>query len=126
MIGELLEPDAQKDPHHWASTFGGHAWIGLGPWGIVAVTIDMWTAAWVVPLVYLICWEGLQWYLAKERTKALFWDCILDATAVAFGCMAATLACHGVKLDDNTYRMMAVACWAASVGVAVTGWKVRG
>lgn len=114
----LLDADSQDDPHHWSATFSGHAWIGLGPWGLVAIYIDMWTAAWLVPLMYLICWEGLQFYIAKRRAWALFWDCLLDAVAVAFGCYAA--ACVG-----NGLQIPAIMCWGASIGVILSGWKVR-
>ncbi len=118
MFSDLLTGEAQRDKHHWAATFGGHAWLGLGPWGIIAIATDMWTAAWVTPLLYLICWEGLQWSRAGRRNAALFWDCILDAVAVAFACYAATLL-------GNDYQIAAVMCWGASVGVMATGWTVR-
>lgn len=118
IIDEILEPESQDNPHHWAATFGGHAWIALGPWGLLAIAYDKWTAAWLTPILYFLCWEGLQWVIAKRRTKAVFWDCVLDTIAVAFGCYAATLTGYG-------HQMPAVACWAASVGVMVTGWQVR-
>lgn len=118
MIDELLKPEAQRDPHHWAATFGGHCWIAIGPWGVIAMTWDMWTAAWVTPVLYFILWEGLQMALSRKVTFVLFWDCVLDATAVAF-------ACYGAALLGNDYQYSAVACWGASVGVMATGWKVR-
>lgn len=115
---DILTPEAQKDPHYWAATFGGHAWIGLGPWGVFALTFDMWTAAWLTPLLYLIVWEGIQLSLAKKVTPGLVWDSVLDTVGVAFACYAATLL-------GNDYQFAAVVCWGASVGVIVTGWKVR-
>ena len=116
--GLLRSPEAQRDPHHWAATFGGHAWIALGPWGIIAIGWDMWLAAWVTPLLYFVVWEGLQWALTKRRSCPLFFDSILDTVAVAFGCYAATLL-------GNDQQLAAVACWGASVGVMATGWRVR-
>lgn len=119
MIRDMLtSPGSQKDPHHWAATFGGHAWIAIGPWGILAILFDMWTAAWVVPIIYFFVWEGLQWAFAPKRNCPLFWDGILDTVAVAFGCYAAACLGHG-------YQLAAVWCWGAAVAVMVTGWKVR-
>lgn len=114
----LFEPEAQKDPHHWAATFGGHCWIALGPWGILAIWFDQWTAAWMVPLLYFTVWEGMQFFLAEKRNCPLFWDCVLDAVAVAFACYAA--ACLG-----NDMKLTAVLCVFASYGVMATGWRVR-
>ena len=118
MIRDLLTPEAQRDPYNWTATFSGHAWIALGPWGLIALGWDMWTAAWVTPILYFVCWEGLQLAFCKNRTRALLWDSVLDAVAVAFGCYAATLLGHG-------YQLAAIWCWGASVGVMATGWKVR-
>lgn len=118
IIGELLEPEAQKDAHHWTATFGGHAWVALGPWGIIAITWDMWTAAAVVPVLYFVCWEGLQIILARQINRVMIWDSVLDTVAVTFGCYAATLL-------GNDYQYAAVICWGASVGVMATGWRVR-
>lgn len=115
---DLLVGESQKSPHHWSATFGGHAWIALGPWGIIAIGWDMWTAAWVTPLLYLVFWEGLQFALTKKRTCPLVWDGLLDTVAVAFGCYAATLVGHG-------HQLAAIWCWGASVGVMATGWRVR-
>lgn len=119
LIGSMFRtPESQADPYSWSAAFGGHAWVALGPWGLVAIAFDMWTAAWVVPLAYLVLWEGLQWIMAPRRTPALAWDCILDTCAVAFGCLAAALL-------GNGYQIEAIACWGASVGVMATGWRVR-
>lgn len=118
MLDDLLVGESQGDAHAWAATFSGHAWIALGPWGLIAIGWNMWVAALVTPILYLILWEGLQWALAKRRTWPLFFDSILDTVAVAFGCYAATLL-------GNDQQLAAVACWGASVGVMATGWRVR-
>ena len=119
MLRQMLRtPEAQQDGYSWAATFGGHAWIAIGPWGILALALDMWTAAWLTPLLYLIVWEGAQFVLSPRRTCPMVWDGILDAVAVAFGCYAAALLGHG-------YQLAAVWCWGASVGVMATGWRVR-
>ena len=114
----LLDGESQDDPYAWSSVFAAHAWIGLGPWGLIAIYIDMWTAAWLTPLLYLVAWEGLQFYIAKRRTWALFWDCLLDTVAVAFACYAAACVGHGLKIP-------AIMCWGASVGVILAGWRAR-
>ncbi|MFH5773614.1 hypothetical protein ACHFJ0_05130 [Paracoccus sp. NGMCC 1.201697] len=118
MIRRLLTPESQKDPYSWASAFGAHYWIALGPWGVIAIGWTQWTAAWVVPLLYLVCWEGLQLYLQKRVTRALVWDSILDTTGVALACYSA--ACLG-----NDLKLSAVSCWGASLIVAAVGWRVR-
>lgn len=118
-LKELLQtPEAQRDPHYWASVYGGHAYIALGPWGIIAIGLDMWTAAWLTPLLYFIVWEGAQWAILKKRTCPLLWDGILDTVSVAFACYAASLLGHG-------YQLASVWCWGASVGVMLTGVRVR-
>ena len=114
----LLDGESQDDPYAWSSVFAAHAWIGLGPWGLLAIYIDMWTAAWLTPLIYLVAWEGLQFYIAKRRTWALAWDCLLDTVAVAFACYAAASVGHGLKIP-------AIMCWGASVGVILAGWRAR-
>ena len=114
----LGSPESQKDPHYWAATFGGHAHIALLPWGIVALWFDMWTAAWVIPVLYFFVWEGMQFILSEKKTKDMAWDGVLDSVAVAFGCYAAACLGNGMQLE-------AVFCWAASIGVMATGWRVR-
>lgn len=37
----LLEGESQDHPYAWSSVFAAHAWIGLGPWGLLAIYIDM-------------------------------------------------------------------------------------
>lgn len=37
-------PESQDDPYPWAATFAGHAWIAFGPWGLIALAWDTWTA----------------------------------------------------------------------------------
>lgn len=118
MLGDLLVGESQADPHTWAATFSGHAWIALGPWGLIAIGWNMWASAVITPILYFICWEGLQWTLAKRRTWPVFFDSILDTVAVAFGCYAAALLGHG-------HQLAAIWCWGASVGVMATGWRVR-
>lgn len=107
-------PEAQSDPHYWAATFGGHVYIALLPWGIVAIGWDMWTAAVVVSLAYFVLWEGAQFYFAPRRSWALFWDCVLDAVAVAFGCHAAAALGSGMK-------ELAVMSLVASLAVVSAG-----
>lgn len=118
MLDDLLDPEAQSDPHHWGATFCAHAWLALGPWGALAILIDQWTAAWIIPLAYLVGWEGYQWYAADKKRIAMAWDAVLDTAAIAFGCYAA--ACLG-----NGLRIEAVICWCASMLVAAVGWRVR-
>lgn len=117
-IKRLLTPEAQADPHYWAATFGGHFWIILGPWGIVAIALDMWTAAVIIPLAYLIGWEGLQLYRAKKRTFAIVMDCICDA-------VAATLACISAASLGNGMPVTAMCAWSASLAISAVGWWVR-
>lgn len=113
----ILTPESQADPHHWAATFGGHFWLAMGPWGVLAIGLDQWTAAWLVPMLYFLTVEGYQ--LSRyERTRHLIWDSILDTVGVAMGCYAA--ACLG-----NDMRLEAVSCWGASVIVAGVGYRVR-
>ena len=114
----LLGPEAQKNPHHWAATFGAHAYLALGLWGGAALLWDKWSAVWIAPLLYLIFWEGLQLYLSKRVTAALVFDAILDTVAVAFGCYAAALVGRG-------YNLEAMWAWSASVVVMAVGWMVR-
>ena len=120
ILTDLLTGESQRDPHHWAATFSGHCWLLLGPWGVVAMGWDMWTAAWIVPLLYLCSWEALQFALAPrhKRTVKLAFDCLLDAVAVAFGC-------YGAALLGNGYQIESLWCWAASVVVMAVGWRVR-
>lgn len=118
MIGDLLTPEAQREPHPWAATFGAHCWLALGPWGAIAIGWSMWTAAWVVPLLYLLLWEGYQLYRQGHVTRALIWDSLLDTTGIAFGCYAA--ACVG-----NGLRFESLICWSASLVVMAVGWRVR-
>lgn len=115
---DILTPEAQKDPHYWAATFGGHFWIILGPWGIVAIALDMWTAAIIVPLIYALGWEGLQLYRAEKRTFAIVMDSICDAVAVALSCIAAAALGNGMQVT-------AMCAWSASVMIAAVGWWVR-
>ena len=90
-------PEAQRDGYSWSATFGGHAWIALGPWGLLAMVFDQWTAAWLTPLLYLVFWEGMQWAMTPRKTCPLMWDGILDTVAVAFGC-------YGAALLGNDYQ----------------------
>lgn len=121
MLDDLLEAESQDDPHHWSATFGAHCWIALGPWGVIAIQWDVWTAAWVVPLAYLLIWEGAQLALswrAGRFSGALVWDSVCDTTAVAFACYAAASARHGAYADS-------IACWCASLVVCVIGYVRR-
>jgi len=111
-------PESQSDPYAWSATFAGHAWIAFGPWGLIALAWNTWTATLVTPLLYLIFWEGAQFYFATNRTRALFWDCILDAVAFAFACCAAAFLADRMLVET-------VACWCASVGVMIAGWRKR-
>lgn len=118
-LKELLRsPEAQREPHYWASVYGGHAYLALGPWGILAIYSNMWTAAWVVPVLYLMLWELPQFLLSDAQSSKLAWDCLLDTVAVAFSCYAATFL--GSR-DLN----MATLCWGASVGVMIVGVRKR-
>lgn len=118
MFRDLFVGEAQRDPHHWSATFSGHAWLLLGPWGVIAIGWDMWTAAWVVPVLYGLLWELPQYLTAKRQTRALAWDCVCDTVAVAFGCYAAAALGNGQK-------MLAMSCWASTVIVMLIGWRVR-
>lgn len=90
LIRSMFEtPESQKDPHYWAATLAGHAWIGLFLWGLVAIATDKTTATYVVPIAYVLLWEAPQFYFARRRNKELAWDCVLDATAVALACFMA-------------------------------------
>jgi hypothetical protein len=114
----FTSPESQDDSYSWAATFGGHAWIALGPWGLVALAWDTWTATLVTPLLYLVFWEGAQFYFATNRTRELAWDCILDAVAFAFACCSAAFLADRMLIET-------VACWGASVGVMGAGWRKR-
>lgn len=119
IIREMLRtPEAQKEPHYWGATFSGHSWLALGPWGAAAIIFDRWTAAWLVPLCYLILWEGLQLLLAERRTRYLYWDAVTDTVAVAFGCYAAAMYGDGMLLE-------ALGAWSASIVVIAVGMEVR-
>ena len=121
MLDDLLEAESQADPHAWSAPFCAHCWIALGPWGVIAITWNAWLAAWVVPLAYLLVWEGTQLVIAWRRGKFtyfLVWDSICDTVAVAFGCYAAASARHGIYLDAMLY-------WCASLIVCVIGWVRR-
>ena len=119
-LADLLRGESQRNPHHHAATFGTHCWLALGLWGVLAMAIDMWTAAWMTPLIYLVAWEGLQFALAPayKRTVKLAFDCLLDAVGVAFGAYAAALLGKG-------YQVESIWCWAASLIVMAVGWRVR-
>lgn len=122
MIGFLREmfatPESQDDPYAWSATFGGHAWIALGPWGLMAIATDKLTATCVVPVLYFLIWEMGQFYFAQHKSRALFWDCVLDSVGVSFACVAA----YYVGTDNMN---MAIFAWGASVGVMGTGWRAR-
>lgn len=120
MLRELLRADSQRDPHHWVATLAGHVYVGIVLWGIVAMGLDMWTAALIVPPAYFVLWEGLQFWMVEQhyRTRALFWDGVLDAVGVAFGCFGAAFL--GLNFDH-----MALICFLALMPVAVVGWFVR-
>lgn len=118
MFRDLLTPEAQSQPHPWAATFGAHCWLALGPWGAIAIGWNMWTAAWVTPLLYLILWEGFQLIRSGRVTRALIWDSILDTTGLALGCYAAACIGNGMKFE-------ALSCWAASIVIMAVGWGVR-
>lgn len=118
MLKDLFTAESQSDPHHWSSTYGAHCWLLLGPWGCIAIGWDVWTAAWAVPLLYLVVWEGGQYLYSRKRTRALIADAICDTTAVAFGCAAAAYLAHD-------HDMKAMYCWCASIIVMAVGWRVR-
>lgn len=116
-LRDILTPESQADPHHWASTAWAHCWFAMGPWGVIAIGWTMWTASWVVPILYLMAIEGYQ--LSRvDRTKHLIWDSVLDTVMVAMGCYSA--ACLG-----NDMKLAAVACWGASLIVAGVGYGKR-
>lgn len=85
--------------------------MALGPWGVIAITWDMWLAAIVTPPLYLVCWLAL-----RRGTHVV--DCLMDASAV-------TLACLSAALLGNDYQFAAVGAWACSVGIMATGWAAR-
>lgn len=117
----LEQPEAQSDPHYWAATFGGHCWIILGLWGVLAACLGIWIAAWLAPALYLILWEGTQITLAVRDgrlTHGLVWDAILDSVAVAFGCYAASCLASGEYIASGL-------TWGASVIVAGIGVRRR-
>lgn len=114
---DILIPESQADPHHWGATAGAHCWIALGPWGVIAIGWDQWTAAWVTPIIYFLLIEAYQ-LTRFARTRHLIWDSILDTVMIAFGGYAA--ACLG-----NDMKLAAVACWGASIVVMAVGWQVR-
>lgn len=118
IIRDLLTPEAQRNGHHWSATAAAHCWLGLGIWGGIAVIWDRWTGVFWAPVLYFLLIEGAQLILAPQRTRHLVWDSILDAVAVAFGCIAA--ACVG---DQNLNGAMAA--WGASIAVIAVGWVVR-
>lgn len=118
LLRELMRAEAQHDPHAWAATAAGHAWIGMGIWGGLAVILDRWTAVYIAPLLYLALVEGGQLRLAPRITRSLLWDAALDTVAVTMGCIAA--AC----LADGHIHLAAWA-WSASLVVAAVGWRVR-
>lgn len=118
ILRDLLTPEAQRDGHHWSATAAGHCWLGIGIWGGLAVIFDRWTGAVLAPMLYFLMIEGMQLAFAKERSRRLVWDSVLDTVAVAFGCIAG--AC---TRDGNLNGAMAA--WGASIAVIAAGWIVR-
>ena len=118
MIRRLLTPEAQRDPYTWCAVYSAHCWLALGPFGAIAIGWDVWTAAWVTPLLYLTLWEGLQLFLVRRVRLALLWDALADTTAVALACHAAACTRHGMYY-------IAFWCWCASVAVMFAGWMTR-
>lgn len=117
-LRDLLVGESQDDSYTWSAVFAAHAYLALGPWGLIAIATDKWTAAWVTPVLYLVIWEGIQLAISEKRSIALIWDSVLDTVAVAFACYAA--ACMGYG-----HQMAAIGCWGASLGVMAAGWSKR-
>lgn len=118
LLAMFHSPEAQRAPYCWASAMVGHCWIGVGIWGGLAILLDRWTAVWLAPLLYLIVWEGGQIIATRKRSWRMVWDGLLDASAVALGCIAAA------HLRDGS-MLIAMWAWAGSFVVATIGWKVR-
>lgn len=117
----LLDAEAHEDPIEWAGTFMAHRDIGLGCWAIIAMIWEVWGAAALVTLIYLVAWEGTQMAVAHRRgrsSEALYWDALLDTVAVALGCFAAAALVKGMWLE-------AVGCWWGGMIVVATGWIKR-
>lgn len=118
LLRELMRAEAQRDPHAWAATAAGHAWIGMGIWGGLAVILDRWTAVYLAPLAYLLLIEGVQLAIAPQVKRSLVWDSLLDTTAFTFGCIAAA------HLGGGDLEMAMVA-WMASLVPIAAGWLRR-
>lgn len=118
ILCELMQAEAQHDPHAWAATAAGHAWIGMGMWGGLAVILDRWTAVYLAPLAYLLLIEGVQLAIAPQVKRSLLWDSGLDAIAFTFGCIAAAHL-GGGDLE------MAMLAWLASLVPIAAGWLRR-
>lgn len=117
-IRELMRAEAQHDPHAWAATAAGHAWIGMGMWGGLAVILDRWTAVYLAPLAYLLLIEGVQLAIAPQVKRSLVWDSGLDTIAFTFGCISAAHL-GGGDLE------MAMLAWLASLVPIAAGWLRR-
>ena len=117
----LLDAEAHSDPVEWAGTFMAHRDIGLGCWAVLAMLWDVWGAAALVTLVYLVAWEGAQLVIAFRRGRrmgALYWDALLDTVAVGAGCFAAACLVKGLWFE-------AVTCWWAGMVILAAGWIKR-
>lgn len=103
----LSSPEAQKDPHYWASVFAGHCVVGLILWVILGKVL-------LVALVYALCWEAVQFFLYDADP----WDCMLDWVAVVLGAVGAS------ALWNNDGPLLA-GCIVAGLLIAAAGAVVR-
>lgn len=102
MLKDLLKPESQSDPHHWAATLLAHAMIGVGLWLL--------TGSVLLVAVGYAAWELIQ--------RGSVWDSILDWCGVVCGVGVVAYAVNG-------HRVEAAACFVAVLIVGIVGWFKR-
>lgn len=113
-----LSCEAKKRPASMAANFGGHPQIALLPWGVVAIGLDMWTASWVVALLYLVVWGGIQIRTEGRASRVTICNIVLDAGGV-------TLCLYGAACLGNGLQVESALFWAAGTTLTATGWRVQ-
>lgn len=82
LLSLLRTPEAQGDPHVWASVLLAHALIGLA----LAAVLPLWLA-----IAIYTAWEAAQWAFYEADP----WDCLLDWCAYALGSAVAVALMTG-------------------------------
>lgn len=103
----LSTPEAQKDPHYWASVFAGHCVVGLILWAIFG-------SVYYIALLYWLLWEAAQIVIYKADP----WDSALDWTGVVIGALCA----QALWQQD---RWMIAATIVSGLVIAAVGSLVR-